>query len=249
VITTVANTPFAAILSDYTPAVAAELTVEVYDPATGATVLAASGTGITEPRPGTYRVARTATTAGSYRLRWARTGVSADPDLAEEELLVRALPTAPPDSIVPEVSEVGSVLRARTSYMGQELGTFTANTRPTAEEVEEYIAQAAAEVGLRLPATVPDTLTAFARRLVAIRAAMMIEVSYAPDRTEADSTAYDRLREMFETGMSALTDALADTGIGGVGGVDSGRMVAVPLTTPTATYSAELGLDAPDLLP
>lgn len=245
----VINEPFTAILSDYEPAIASELTLEVYDPATGTAILAASGTGITEPRGGTYRANRTITTAGSFLLRWARP-TAIDPDdlvVAEESLAVRDVAvTTIPDSVRPELTEVGAVIRARTAYMGQELGTFTANTRPTGDEVADYIDQAFAEVDLRLPGEIPTHLLAFTRRLVAIRAAMMIEVSYSPDRAEADSTAYDRLREMFDAGMAAVHDALADAA---QGGPDTGRLVSLPLTTPTATYSAELGLDAPGLLP
>lgn len=150
------------------------------------------------------------------------------------------------DDITPTLADVGAILRARTrsDATGAEIGTFDTTTRPTGVEVTDYVTHAEAEVRLRLPADIPTDLEPYVKRLVAIRAAMFVELSYDPDRT-GDESAYARLKEMFDSGMAALMDAAADQGAD----AGSSRMFAVPLTTPTAAYSAELGLDAPDLLP
>lgn len=92
-INAVVNTPFEAVTGGHPSGLT--LTLEVYDPTTAATILAASGAGITEPRPGTYRASRTVTTAGTYMVRWVRTDTSAV--IFEETLDVLAgFPAAPP---------------------------------------------------------------------------------------------------------------------------------------------------------
>lgn len=84
----VANQPFEAVLGGQPSGISAVLSVEVYDPTTGSTVIAPSGAGIIEPRPGTYRVSKTILTPGDYRIRWERTDTSAV--LSEEEIFVSA---------------------------------------------------------------------------------------------------------------------------------------------------------------
>lgn len=246
-INAVVNQPFSALLSDYTPGVAAELRVEVYDPATGATILAASGTGVTEPRAGTYRVSRTVPTAGSFQLRWSRTGLSADINIGEEPIIARvvAIPVSP-DSIRPSLDDVGAILRARTAVMGTEKGTFDDTTRPTGTEVDELVDMAVAELALLLPDNIPDRYLLFAQRLVALRTAMAIEISYDPDRLEADSTAYDRLKDMYDSGLRALLDGIADRDQG-----VTRRIASIPVVSPTlAPYHDELReLIAPDPYP
>lgn len=133
------------------------------------------------------------------------------------------------DDITPALTDVGAILRARTrNDEGVELGTFTADTRPTGTEVDAFIAQATAEVRLRLPADIPADLEPFVKRLIAIRSAMFAELSFDPDRTD-ETSAYDRLGEMFESGMQALLGSLDDRGED----VDAGgRMVSATVVSP-----------------
>ena len=86
-----AGSAFEALLVGAPEGIAAALTVEVYDPSDGDTILAASGAGITEPRDGSYRAVRTVEEPGTLMVRWARTDT---PEvLADEELVVHPVGT------------------------------------------------------------------------------------------------------------------------------------------------------------
>lgn len=139
--------------------------------------------------------------------------------------------------ITPTIGEVGAILRARTrNDAGAELGTFDTSTRPTADQVESYIAQAAVEVALNLPENVPEALTGYVRRLAALRAAMFVELSYFPEQLDNDRSAYDRLKEQFDAGMTALQDRLLDSGDATTRRVSSIDVVSSVL----APYPAEI---------
>jgi hypothetical protein len=162
---------------------------------------------------------------GTYHVVW--TGPEADQS-AREDVVVTI-------GIRPSVAEVGAILRARTAVLGVEIGTFDARTRPTDVQVDSYIDGAVDEVSLRLPTDLPDgQLRRFARRVIALRTAMAIEIAHDPDRTNADDSPYQHLKELFDSGLVALLDAAADAGTGG----DIIRFASVPITTPTAQASA-----------
>lgn len=126
------------------------------------------------------------------------------------------------EELHPDVSEVGAILRARTrsDATGNEIGSFNDTTRPTAAEVESFIDLAQNKVLLRLPDTLPLRLVGVVRELIAIRAAMRVELSYDPDRT-GDGTAYARLKDEYDDGLAAVQDAAADEDIGTIRRISS----------------------------
>lgn len=183
-------------------------------------VLARTTAGIVETDPGVYRYHGTApSTPGEYLVRWDTGATPLTPgDVYTEELQVFAgappLPVGPGD-VRPDLTELGAILRARTrsDTAGSEIGTFDTTTRPTGAEAGAFVDHALAELELRLPTDLDDLTdrqTLFVRRLVAIRAAMMIELSYDPDRTDGQDSAYQRLSDQFDAGMSALEQALVE---------------------------------------
>jgi hypothetical protein len=109
--------------------------------------------------------------------------------------------------------DVATILRARTQDMGTESGAFSDTTRPTKGQVQVLIGQAVNEIAARLGTDeLPsDDLRAYARELVAIRGAMGVELSYFPEQTNTDQSAYEHLRELFEAGLKALIEAIPDT--------------------------------------
>lgn len=124
--------------------------------------------------------------------------------------------------IPPTVAEVGTLMRARTrDSMGNELGTFTTDTRPTATEVTEMIDSASELVEGRL-GDVPERLEPIVTTIIALRAAMAIELSYFPEEVGDDQSAYARYREQFQ-------DALADyqTSIESDRGVDASKRIGI----------------------
>jgi hypothetical protein len=114
-----------------------------------------------------------------------------------------------PVDYLPAFEAVGAVLRARTkSDGGQELGTFTTQTRPTADQVGRLITLAAAEVTANLNRPVMEPFGDAARSVIALRTAMHIEVSYFPEDTESRDSAFARLSLQYDAAVAELSDAL-----------------------------------------
>lgn len=182
----------------------------------GSTVVARTTDGIIDLGDGVYRFSGTApATEGQYIIRWDTGGV--DPEYASESLFVNEYGAPAPglDSITPALEEVGSILRARTrsDETGAESGTFSAGTRPTSTEVLELMEQAKAEVIVHCPAdltTLPERLRALARRMVALRTAMFIELSLYPDQTVESDSVYDKLDRDYDRLTKTFLAALAD---------------------------------------
>lgn len=105
---------FEALLTGSTPGLLGVLTVELYDPTDGTSIIAPDTVGITEPRPGTYRVALEAPAiAGSYLIRW-----DAGADVAEEEVEVTTAP--PPDAPDPIVGPLLATVDQLKAYLRAE---------------------------------------------------------------------------------------------------------------------------------
>lgn len=148
--------------------------------------------------------------------------------------------------------DVARLLRARTKARlaagalgstGNELGEFTADTRPTGEQVDDVIIDANASVAARIGATIPDAHLWLARRAVAIRAAMLVELSYFPEQTEGDDTTYARLLELYDEAMTSLETALNDNQPG------QARAYSVPITSPTLSAQTAVYGVSTELLP
>jgi hypothetical protein len=85
------------------------------------------------------------------------------------------------DPLRPSVADVALLIRARTKDAdGREVGTFTDETRPTDEQVEEHISAAVALLSPRWPIAIDDSYYLAVQRLTAYRAAMQIEKSVFP---------------------------------------------------------------------
>ncbi len=133
----------------------------------------------------------------------------------------------------PALVEVGALLHARTrggvEEGGKELGTFTDQTNPTADQVESMISYATSSVASRIglsPCT--DALTARARGMAALYTAMLIELSYFPEQVGSDRSPYEKYKELYDQGMEALTEAIAENCDGGGDGLSVGGDGPVP---------------------
>jgi hypothetical protein len=181
-------------------------------------------TGITEPVPGNYIAKRVAPNEdGSYLLVWDRVegGKPLTPEnVAVEQLQVtRIAPLASTIEFLPDPVDVAALLPARTyTDDGGEVGLFTAETRPTEGQVQTLIYSAGNEVAARIGQTIEDdTLRAFARELVATRAAMGVEIGFFPEQTNLDESAYDKLKELYDEGLPSLIASLPDSSSTGKG--------------------------------
>jgi hypothetical protein len=116
----------------------------------------------------------------------------------------------------PSVADVGTVLRARTiDTNGNELGTFTEDTRPTgeqvADEIESVVGEIHADVG-----DIPDLIQDAARRVAKIGAACSVELSYFPEQINSGQSPYPQLEAKYQDLLKRLAKAVADANDDGV---------------------------------
>jgi len=107
----------------------------------------------------------------------------------------------------PTVADVGALLRARTKdSSGNELGTFTADTRPTDTEVTELIAQAVDDVvgAIGQSPTIPPDTYDNAAKVAAVGAAMLVELSFFPEQVATGRSPYAQLQTLYNTRLERL---------------------------------------------
>lgn len=137
---------------------------------------------------------------------------------------------------VVEVAQVGALLRTRTKdAQGNELGTFTTATRPTADEVVLLIGQALEDVTDGAPADtlpgVPDTCVTRVQRAAALRAAMLVELTYYPEQISAGRSPYEEFKALYAEALDSVRECFLANGGAGSGGTtaDETPFVANPL--------------------
>lgn len=142
--------------------------------------------------------------------------------------------------------DVAALLRARTQDdTDVEVGHWTDTTRPTQAEVERLLAMAQAIVlGQTGPLTpevlvcvsVDDIMTQ-AATVVALLAAMLVELSYFPEQVQSTRSAYEQYRDLFwgPDGKSGMVgDLVASVAECVAGGVEPDPEVADASVPPAA---------------
>lgn len=121
----------------------------------------------------------------------------------------------------PRVEDIGTLLHARTNVMGTELGTFTADTIVTDEQVVLLVGLAQGDVEARIGTaeTVPDVFWPAARKLVALLTATMIEASFFSNQIDTNRSPYAQYTAMYATGVTALAESIKAYGDGSQIGV------------------------------
>lgn len=130
----------------------------------------------------------------------------------------------------PTVDQVAAYIRARTKTQGgDEAGTFNPaaewetnegkGTRPTQENVEQAIANSVGSmigtIGLEIDGKYHDQ----ARRVAALKTAMLIELTYWPEQVNTGRSTYPQLKELYDQEWENLLTAMGistDTGGGAV---------------------------------
>lgn len=108
----------------------------------------------------------------------------------------------------PDLAQVGALITARTKDSnGNEPGTFTAETRPTADQVTTLIGQALDRLAGRIGDTIPAKLFGAATEVVALDVASRVELSYFPDQISAGRSPYQELKKLHD---DAEAELLAD---------------------------------------
>lgn len=172
------------------------------------------------------------TSEGDYIVLWS----GPSQGYGAEQLQVRnVFPESTPDPLDvtwrPGLSEVGALLRTRTKTGldsgGVELGTFSAETRPTGDEVETLINTATGHVASKVGSTenlCEGYLTSRARGLAATYTAMLVELSYFPEQVSSDRSPYSEYKDLFdEETKSLMSDIERVCGVDLEGGSEGGR--------------------------
>lgn len=108
----------------------------------------------------------------------------------------------------PGLGDVGALIHSRTvDGNSNELGTFTAATTPTADQVARLINKATGHVTDRIGSSIPPSLWTSAAEVIAIRAAMLVELSYFANQISADRSPYGELKKLYDEGLAALVAA------------------------------------------
>jgi len=105
----------------------------------------------------------------------------------------------------PTVSDVAALLRARTKQIGtaQELGTFTAETRPTGQQVQTLIRKATGDLAMVIGDEVPGVIMREANETAALKAAMMVELSYFPEQVATNRSPYAQYKELYDDAVGS----------------------------------------------
>lgn len=169
----------------------------------------------TAPQPRDFSTDDATLSAGWYRVVWEQAGG------AQFEGSPVFFPTLP--DWAPTVQDVGSFIRARTKASGgTEIGTFTANTRPTDGAVEGLIAQACRRVRSDIGQDPCNAdLSADAGGAAALHAAMLIEQSYYPEQTRQQDSSFQSLNTLWKDAIKSLRMAVEEQ-CGGADGTKSG---------------------------
>src|SRR5215471_7639366 len=110
----------------------------------------------------------------------------------------------------PTVDDVAALIRARTKdASGNEVGTFTADTRPTDAEVEQLITNGCAKVAALVGWDFPSDAYPEAQHLAAIVAACEVELSYFPEQVRTDRSAFNQLWQIWEADKDAFASYVA----------------------------------------
>jgi hypothetical protein len=153
--------------------------------------------------------------SGDYQLVWLN---GFDPPPTEVFIPLRVSPQAifddadfPPvdtDAVRPTVDDVANLERTRTfTEPGAELATFTDETRPPDEEVEQLIDQAMPIVLAELPPSFPTSHYDAVKYLIALYVAILVEGSYFREQSQYSSIPI--WQELYDNHLKNLKDMIA----------------------------------------
>lgn len=196
------NEPFSVLAHGLPPDEVGEITVEVYDPATSATIVTPTTAGISEPRAGSYYVTLVVNVPGNFSVRWVPLSGLA----SESPVLVTEAPVPVPGDLRPTQEEVAALLYERVVKEGgvPEEGWSDA-TRPTANQVEQIITMAFNDVISRPDVPIPPENTPRGRWLITVYAASLVVLLHAPEQTE-NTEGFDTLYDLFTSQIDNWVD-------------------------------------------
>lgn len=127
----------------------------------------------------------------------------------------------PISEYTPTLDDVGALLRARTvDAGGNEVGTFTATTRPTNVEAEALINDAVKDAytlfGEDIPDAAdldnPDAIRDSAREAVGYHAAALVELSHYPEQVARGNSNYQEYEDLWKQASIRIQAAIEGQG-------------------------------------
>lgn len=119
-------------------------------------------------------------------------------------------------------------MRTRTkNRLGNELGEFTEETKPTLEAAEKILETATSKVVGKIGTAEPcsDELAGDAAACIHLLAAMMIELTYFPEQVDSNRSPYEKYKELYDEDLATLTEAVAEQCGTGTGEADDGSIL------------------------
>lgn len=124
------------------------------------------------------------------------------------------------------VEDVAELLPQRTKGEFGKAGAFTEDTTPTKKQVEGILAKSAGRLAAKLKISEEQDICEhgpidMANEVHALRAAMMVELTYFANQLRTDQSPYKNLKEQYDEGIKDLLSAYEDqcggsgTGLGG----------------------------------
>lgn len=124
------------------------------------------------------------------------------------------------------VADVAALLPQRTKGEYGSDGEFTDEGTPTKKQVENILEKAASRIAGKLELKSGEDICAtgpleLAEEVHALRAAMMVELTYFANQLRTDQSPYEKLKEQYDEGIKDLITAYKtqcdedETGLGG----------------------------------
>jgi hypothetical protein len=133
----------------------------------------------------------------------------------------------PTSDYTPDLADVGALITARTKDAnGNEAGTFTTSTRPTADQVDSLIGKAVGRLSARIGSDIDASLFDAAKEVAALDVASRVELSFFPDQVAVGRTPYQELVKLHDTAEAELLVDLA--AVGAVDGEDELSPAGLP---------------------
>jgi hypothetical protein len=113
----------------------------------------------------------------------------------------------PTPAWAPTVAEVTQLVPSRAKGQYGRVPAFTDDTQPTGDQVQTVIDGVVAKLLGKFGTEVVDALAGSAREVAALRAALLVELTYFGDQIRPDRSAYTELKALYE---ETLADFLTD---------------------------------------
>lgn len=117
---------------------------------------------------------------------------------------------------LPAVDQVARKILSRTrDKFGNNVNTFNEETLPEGDQVQAIIDDISTETADVIGDDIPNSLIDDAQNVVALRAAMQVELDYYSDQVNTNRSVYPQLKDQYESALAALQAAVANTSTDG----------------------------------